>query len=33
MPTEKHQEGKIYFKAKDDDKYKELGVGTIEVNS
>ena len=33
MPTEKHQEGKIYFKAKDDDKYKDLGVGTIEINS
>lgn len=33
MPTGKDQKGKIYFKAKDDDKYKELGVGTLEINS
>lgn len=33
MPTKKTPKGKIYFKAKDDDKYKELGIGTIEVNS
>ena len=32
MPTGKDQKGKIYFKAKDDDKYKELGVGTIEID-
>lgn len=28
MPTEKFEKGKIYFKGKDDEEYKELGIGT-----
>lgn len=33
MPTEEYEVGKVYFKAIDDDKYKELGTETIEFNS
>lgn len=33
MPTEECKLGKVYFKAIDDDEYKELGVGTIEFNA
>lgn len=33
MPTEGLEKGKIYFKSKDDEKYKELGVGSIEFNA
>ena len=32
MPTEKFEKGKIYFKGKDDEEYKELGTGSIEFN-
>ena len=30
MPTKGFEKGKIYFKGKDDEEYKELGVGTVE---
>ena len=33
MPTEGFEKSKIYFKSKDDEEYKELGVGTIEYNA
>ena len=33
MPTEGFEKGRIYFKGKDDEEYKELGVGTIESTS
>ena len=33
MPTEGFEKSKIYFKSKDDEEYKELGVGTIEYNT
>ena len=29
MPTEGFEKGKIYFKSKDDEEYKELGTGTV----
>lgn len=33
MPTEETQKSEIYFKAKDDKKYKKLGIGTTtEIN-
>lgn len=30
MPTEEHKKGKIYFKAIDDDEYKELAISNVE---
>lgn len=33
MPTEEFEKGKLYFKSKNDEEYKELGIGTIESNS
>ena len=33
MPTEEFEKGKIYFKSKDDEEYKELGIVTMESNS
>ena len=32
MPIEGFEKGKIYFKSKDDEEYKELGIGTMESN-